>query len=80
MENGTLTIRDTRQEEREAKEEAEDYYCSERWAGNFYRTVTLPSGIDPGKIEATFKNGVLEVHVPKSPHAIGKSIAARPAA
>jgi HSP20 family protein len=72
VENGMLTIRGTRQEEREAKEE--DYYCCERWAGSFSRTMALPSGIDPDKIKATFKNGVLEVHVPKSAQAVGKSI------
>ena len=37
--------------------------------------MALPAGIDPEKVKATFKNGVLEVHVPKSPQSIGKSIA-----
>jgi HSP20 family protein len=72
VENGMLTIRGDRHQEREAKEE--DYYCCERWAGSFSRTMALPSGIDPDKIKATFKNGVLEVHVPKSAQAVGKSI------
>jgi HSP20 family protein len=72
VENGMLTIRGTRQGEQEAKEE--DYYCCERWAGSFSRTMALPAGIDPDKIKATFKNGVLEVHVPKSPQAAGKQI------
>jgi HSP20 family protein len=72
VDNGMLTIRGNRQQEHEAKEE--DYYCCERWAGSFTRTMTLPSGIDPDKVKATFKNGVLEVHVPKSPKAMAKSI------
>jgi HSP20 family protein len=72
VDHGMLTIRGERREEREAKEE--DYYCCERWAGSFSRTMTLPSGIDPDKVKATFKNGVLEVHVPKSAQAKGKSI------
>ena len=72
VENGLLTIRGTRQQEHEAKEE--DYYCCERWAGSFSRTMSLPAGADPDKVKATFKNGVLEVHVPKSPKAVGKSI------
>jgi HSP20 family protein len=72
VENGMLTIRGTRQGEREAKEE--DYYCCERWAGSFSRTIALPSGIEQDRIKATFKNGVLEVHVPKSPTAASKSI------
>jgi HSP20 family protein len=72
VDNGMLAIRGTRAEEHEAKEE--DYYCCERWTGSFSRTMALPPGIDPDKIKATFKNGVLEVHVPKAPHSIGKSI------
>jgi HSP20 family protein len=72
VEGGVLSIRGQRQEEREAKEE--DYYCSERWAGSFARSVTLPPGIDAEKIKATFKNGVLEVHVPKTQQATGKRI------
>lgn len=77
LEGGMLTIRGTREGEREAKDE--DYYCCERWAGGFSRTMALPPGIDPEKIKATFKNGVLEVHVPKSPQSTGKSIEIRAA-
>ena len=72
VENGMLNIRGSRQDERETKED--DYYYSERWSGSFTRTIPLPAGIDPEKIRATFKNGVLEVHVPKSAQATGKSI------
>jgi HSP20 family protein len=77
VENGMLTIRGTREGEHEAKED--DYYCCERWAGSFSRTITLPPGFDPDMINATFKNGVLEVHVPKSAKAAGKSIEVRAA-
>jgi len=72
VENGVLTIRGQRQEEREAKED--DYYYSERWIGSFSRTVTLPPGVDTDKIRATYKNGVLEVHIPKTQSAMGKKI------
>jgi HSP20 family protein len=72
VENGMLTITGSRQEAQEAKED--DYYYSERWSGSFTRTIALPSGIDPDKIKATFKNGVLEVHIPKSAQASGRSI------
>jgi len=75
VERGVLTIRGSRQEERETKEgEGGDYYCCERWAGSFTRSVALPPGVDPDRIRATFKNGVLEVHVPKTPQATGKKI------
>jgi HSP20 family protein len=72
VENGMLTIHGGRQSEQETKED--DYYHRERWSGSFTRTIALPTGIDPDKIKATFKNGVLEVHIPKAAHAAGKSI------
>ncbi len=72
VEEGVLTIRGERKGEREVKEE--DYYCSERWAGSFERSFTLPSGVSAEKIKATFKNGVLEVHLPKVEKAKGKRI------
>jgi HSP20 family protein len=77
VENGMLTIRGNRQGEQEAKEE--DYYCCERWAGSFSRTMALPPGTDTDAIKATFKNGVLEVHVPKSSKTAGKTIEIRAA-
>jgi HSP20 family protein len=72
VENGTLTIRGTRQEEREAKED--DYYCCERWSGAFARSIPLPPGVDQEQIKASFKNGVVEVHIPKSKQALGRNI------
>jgi len=75
VEEGILTIRGERREEKEAKEE--DYYCCERWAGAFFRSLNLPPGVDPGQIKATFKNGVLEVRLPKTKEAKGKKIQIR---
>lgn len=73
VEEGVLTIRGERKaEEKEVKEE--DYYCCERWAGSFSRSVSLPPGVNPEQIKATFKNGVLEVHIPKTKEAKGKKI------
>ncbi len=72
VEGGVLTIQGRRQEERESKEE--DCYYSERWAGGFSRSVALPPGVDTEKIKATFKNGVLEVHIPKTQQSMGKRI------
>lgn len=72
VDNGILTIRGERRQEEEARED--DYYCCERWSGSFLRSLTLPSGIDPEKIRASFRNGMLEVHIPKSKQAAGKRI------
>jgi HSP20 family protein len=72
VQEGVLTIRGERKEEREEKQE--DYYCAERRAGSFARTLTLPAGVEAEKVRATFKNGVLEVHLPKTPKAQEKKI------
>lgn len=50
---------------REEKEEKGDYYRSEIAQGAFLRTVTLPSMVDADKAKASFKDGVLELEVPK---------------
>jgi HSP20 family protein len=42
--------------------------------GKLERTVTLPAGIVPEKIEARYHNGVLEVHVPKVPEPLPRRI------
>jgi HSP20 family protein len=72
VQDGMLTIRGDRKEEKEVKEE--DYYYCERWAGAFSRAVSLPAGIDTEKVKATFRNGVLEIHIPKAERAKGKTI------
>ena len=41
---------------------------------HFERVITLPSGADPDKVEAKYQNGVLEVHLGKSPEAQRKRI------
>ena len=47
----------------------------ERWTGAFARSLALPPGIETDPINATFRNGVLEIHLPKSKEAKGKKIA-----
>lgn len=41
------------------------YYRLERASGAFSRSLALPEGVDPGAITASFKDGVLEVRIPK---------------
>jgi HSP20 family protein len=65
---GGLTIKGERQEEKEEKKK--DYYLHERHFGSFERHFALPEGVDADKIEASFKNGVLTVRLPKKPEAI----------
>ncbi len=78
VQDGMVTIRGERKEEKEEK--AEDYYYCERSFGAFARTLPLPSGVDAERVTATFKNGVLEVHVPKAKEAKGRKVEIKAAA
>jgi len=62
-----LTIRGEKKDKH--LEERKGIYLSERSYGSFYRSVALPPGLDTGKAEANFANGVLTVTLPKSPEA-----------
>ena len=64
---GVLTIKGEKEEAKEDKKEA--YHVKERRYGSFERAVRLPEGVDPDKIEAAFKKGVLTVTMPKTPEA-----------
>jgi len=61
--NDCLTIRGEKREEKEEKKK--DYCLHERHFGSFERRFALPEGVDPNKIEATFKKGVLTVTLAK---------------
>jgi len=50
----------------EEKVERKGYFRSECSYGSFRRTLTLPEGVDYGKAKASFKDGVLEVKIPKA--------------
>jgi HSP20 family protein len=59
----TLTIKgETRHEE---KTEQDDFYRHEIRSGTFSRSVLLPADIDADKASASFKNGVVELKLPK---------------
>ncbi len=66
--NGGLTIRGVKQERKE--EETEEYRLHERRFGTFERRFEMPEGVDTEKVEASFKNGILTLKLPKKPEAI----------
>lgn len=61
LRDGVLTIKG------EKKVENEGSVYSERWQGSFQRSVQLGPEIDPDKVTASFKNGVLTVSLAKQP-------------
>ncbi len=63
VEDNVLTVSGKRTSEHEDRKEG--YHRIERAFGSFSRSLTLPEGIDAEGIEASFRNGVLEVRVPK---------------
>lgn len=67
--DATVTLRGEKKQEREEGEKGGEYYLSERRYGAFERTVPIPEGIDHERIEASFRNGVLSVRLPKKPEA-----------
>ncbi len=54
--------------------EKENYYRRERSFGRFQRSFTLPADVDPDKIKAEFKDGVLKIEVPKPEEKKSKKI------
>ena len=67
-----LTIKGEKKKEEEVKEKS--YYRSERSYGSFARILDLPSEVQVEKARASFKNGVLEIHLPKTEQAKKKEI------
>jgi len=62
------------EQKKEKKEEKEKGGFTEKRFARFERLVTLPEHLDRNKIEAGYRNGVLEVRLPKTPEAQGKRI------
>jgi len=73
-----LTIRGEKKSERDEK--TKDHHLVERSYGSFYRSLELPAGVDPDKIQASIAKGVLKVVVPKPAPAQAKKIPVKTAA
>jgi HSP20 family protein len=72
VQNGTLTLKGERKWESDVKED--DFRRVERVYGSFVRSFSLPTTVDADKVEAEYRNGVLEVKLPKRPEAKPKQI------
>jgi HSP20 family protein len=72
LHEGFLTISGERKHEE--KKKAGEVYREERYEGRFSRSVSLPSKVEADKINATYKDGVLTVVLPKAEEAKPKQI------
>ena len=72
VENGVLTISGERKFEKEEK--GRKYHRIERAYGSFVRSFSLPEDADGSKVTADFKDGLLQVHLPKCVKATPKAI------
>ena len=70
--DGVLTLKGEVKKEKEVKEE--DYYYSERSFGSFVRSISLPTKVQEKKIDANYKDGILEITLPKAPEAKAKEV------
>jgi HSP20 family protein len=73
VQNNILTLKGEKKQEK--KEENESFHRLERSYGSFSRSFTLPTGVNPDDINAGFKDGVLEITMPKAEVDKAKKIA-----
>ena len=72
VKNSTLILKGERKFEKDVKEE--NYHRIERSYGSFSRSFSLPHTVDATKVSATFKDGLLEIKIPKMKEARPKQI------
>jgi HSP20 family protein len=73
LQDNVLTLKGEKKQEK--KEDEENYHRVERNYGSFTRSFTLPATVDQNNIQAIFKDGILEIVLPKAEEAKQKKIA-----
>ena len=73
LENGVLSIRGEKQTEKETGKGTKRHR-TERFHGTFARSFTLPDAVKAEKVDASYKDGVLSLTIPKAEEAKPKSI------
>lgn len=65
IDRGLLTISGQRASELPKESERTSLYAQERYTGAFRRVLSLPEDVDPSKVDASYKDGVLRVTLPR---------------
>lgn len=65
VDKGLLTISGERPADAPGESEKVSVYARERFSGAFKRVVSLPEDVDTTKVDASYRNGVLKIVVPK---------------
>jgi len=73
LDNGVLSITGEKHAEKETGKGTK-YHRTERYSGSFARRFTLPTAVQVDKVDATYKNGVLSLMIPKAEEAKPKAI------
>ncbi|OHD65716.1 MAG: hypothetical protein A2176_13865 [Spirochaetes bacterium RBG_13_51_14] len=74
LKENLLTIAGEKREEKTEGDNNEEYYYCERRFGSFSRTIALPDSIKADEVKANYKNGVLEIELPKAESAKPRKI------
>lgn len=79
LEGDQLILQGERRSSQEEGQQGSGFYHSERSYGSFYRSIPLPEGVDPQTVDASFKDGVLDVcfDAPRAPQQQSRKIEIR---
>ena len=73
LENGVLSIRGEKRIEKESGKDTK-HHRRERFHGTFSRSFTLPDAVDADAVDASYRDGVLSLHIPKKEEAKPRAI------
>ena len=73
LDNGVLSITGEKHTEKETGKDTK-HHRTERYSGSFARRFTLPTSVKTDKVDATYKDGVLSLMIPKAEEAKPKAI------
>ena len=74
LEDNTLLIKGEKKHEEKKEDKDEGYYYRECSYGSFSRAINLPAKVKEDKVDASYRNGILEITLPKAEESISRRI------